>query len=165
MTALKQFLDDQFKIKNLGLVHYFLGLEVFSHSDGYVLHQHKYTSDFLEEFKCSHLSPISTPLDPSVKLTGDMGDLLPYPSLYRRLVGKMNFLQHTRPDIAYFVQHLSQFLQTPKVPHIHYDYSLAWSSSSFYLGQARSVFTLQLEGGVNGSPTSGPTTADAQQPN
>ncbi|XP_019262539.1 PREDICTED: uncharacterized protein LOC109240364 [Nicotiana attenuata] len=118
MTALKQFLDDQFKIKDLGLVHYFMGLEVSSHPDGYVLHQHKYTSDLLEEFKCSHLSPLSTPLDPSIKLTVDMGDPLPDPSIYRRLVGKLNFLQHTRPDVAYSVQHLSQFLQTPRVPHM-----------------------------------------------
>ncbi|XP_070041596.1 uncharacterized protein [Nicotiana tomentosiformis] len=91
MTTLKQFLDDQFKIKDL---------------------------DLLEEFKCSHLSPLSTPLDPSIKLIVDMDDPLPDPSLYRRLVGKLNFLQHTRPDIAYFVQHLSQFLQTPRVPHM-----------------------------------------------
>ncbi|XP_070035139.1 uncharacterized mitochondrial protein AtMg00810-like [Nicotiana tomentosiformis] len=118
MTALKQFLDDQFKIKDIGLVHYFLGFEVSSHSDGYVLHQHKYTSEFLGEFKCSHLSPLSTLQDPSIKLTVDMGDPLPDPSLYRRLVGKLNFLQHTRPDIAFSVQHLSQFLQTPRVPHM-----------------------------------------------
>lgn len=118
MNSLKSYLDDQFKIKDLGLVHYFLGLEITTHPQGYLMSQHKYTSDLFTEFNCHHFSPVVTPLDPSVKLTLDMGDPLHDPSLYRRLIGKLNFLQHTRPDISFFVQHLSQFLQQPQAPHM-----------------------------------------------
>nr|XP_016451355.1 PREDICTED: uncharacterized mitochondrial protein AtMg00810-like [Nicotiana tabacum] len=101
MNSLKSFLDDQFKIKDLGSVHYFLRLEITVHPQGYLISQHKYTTDLLTEFNCQHFSPVVTPLDPYVKLTLDMRDSLPDPSLYRRLIGKLNFLQHTRPDISF----------------------------------------------------------------
>ncbi|XP_019229585.1 PREDICTED: uncharacterized protein LOC109210598 [Nicotiana attenuata] len=122
IKSLKSFLDDQFKIKDLGSVHYFLGLEISKTppppSQGYIMSQHKYTNDLLAEFNCNYFSSVVTPLDPFVTLTLDMGDLLPDPSLYRSLIGKFNFLQHTRPNISFSVQHLSQFFQKPHVPHM-----------------------------------------------
>ncbi|XP_019258757.1 PREDICTED: uncharacterized protein LOC109236973 [Nicotiana attenuata] len=67
LTDLKKFLDNQFKIKDLGLVHYFLGLEISKQPAGYVMSQQKYASDLLAEFKCDHFSSVVTPLDPSSK--------------------------------------------------------------------------------------------------
>lgn len=64
MTDLKAFLDHQFRIKDLGSVHYFLGLEVFLVADGYVVHQHMYTADLLSEFHCMDSKPVTTLLDP-----------------------------------------------------------------------------------------------------
>lgn len=118
MLALRSFLDSQFKIKDLGPVHYFLGLEVHQTPHGYLINQLKYTQDLLHEFNCGSLTPVLTPLDFSVKLSLNEGDCLPDPSVYRRLVGKLNLLQHTRPDIAYSTQNLSQFLKDPRVSHM-----------------------------------------------
>lgn len=61
---------------------------------------------------------VLTPLDPLSKLVLDMGEPSSDPNTYRRLIGKLNFLRYTRPDISFSVPHLSQFLQNPQVPHI-----------------------------------------------
>lgn len=74
--------------------------------------------DLLQEFDCNQDSPVTCPLDYNTKLTPEAGALLGYPSTYRRLIGKLNFLTNTKPDIAFSVQHLSQFLQQPREPHM-----------------------------------------------
>lgn len=117
LNSLKTFLDD-IKIKYLGSVYYFLGLEVIPHQQGYFMSQQKYISDLLAEFYCENFTPTSTLLDPSVKLDADIGDPISDPSTYRRLVGKLNFLQHTRSDVLFSIQHLSQFLQALHVTHM-----------------------------------------------
>lgn len=109
LLSIKEFLDHQFKIKDLGIVHYFLGLEVSHLPQVYLICQHNYTLDLLNEFNCQDFTPVLTPLDPSIKITLDMNAPVTDPNVYRRIVGKLNFLQHTRPDIAFSIQHLSQF--------------------------------------------------------
>nr|XP_016515674.1 PREDICTED: uncharacterized mitochondrial protein AtMg00810-like [Nicotiana tabacum] len=110
IADLEAFLDQQFRIKDRSSVHYFLGLEVSLVEGGYVVHQHKYTTDLLSEFHCLDAKPVTTPLVPQNKLHIDSSDPISDPSTYRRLIGKLNFLQHTKPDISFFVQHLSEFL-------------------------------------------------------
>lgn len=52
------------------------------------------------------------------KLSVDLGEPCPDPTIYRKLVDKLKFLQHTCPDISFVVKHLSQFLHCPRVPHL-----------------------------------------------
>jgi len=118
ISSLKSFLNSTFKIKDLGYAHYFLGIEVLRSPYGLLLTQRKYTMDLLQEFGCSHITSVIRPMDYNIKLRPDVGAPLHDPTIYMKLIGKLNFLPNTQPDIAFLVQHLSQFLQHPREPHL-----------------------------------------------
>lgn len=111
-------MSQSFHMKDLGPIHYFLGIEVSRSSDGFLLSQQKYTIDILHEFGMSNSKPLQIPLDTHLKLTPDKGDLLPDPSVYQRLLGKLIYLTITRPDIMFSVQLLTQFMQAPTTIHM-----------------------------------------------
>lgn len=71
----------------------------------------------LKEFAVTTLTPLPSPLSPHLQLKLDKGEALQDPMLYRRLVGKLNYLTHTRPDLSFAVQFLSQFMKDPRIPH------------------------------------------------
>lgn len=118
ISSLKAFLDLQFKIKDLGSLNYFLGIEDLHTSSGVLLHQKKFIYDLLAAFNSFYCSPVTCHLELNVKLKAKEGDLLPNPEEYRSLIGKLNFLTNTRPDLSFVVQHLSQFMKHPCLPHM-----------------------------------------------
>jgi len=117
IQQLKQQLQASFQMKDLGCLHYFLGLEVHTNSNGIFLHQQKYTEDLISLAGLQSATPVDTPLEVNVKYHRDQGDLLPNPLLYRQLVGSLNYLTITRPDISFAIQQVSQFMHTPR--HLH----------------------------------------------
>ncbi|RVX16620.1 Retrovirus-related Pol polyprotein from transposon RE2 [Vitis vinifera] len=93
------------------------GIEIAQSSSGVVLSQRKYALDILEETGMLGCKPVDTPMDPNVKLIPGQGEPLGDPGRYRRLVGKLNYLTITRPDISFPVNVVSQFLQSPCDSH------------------------------------------------
>ncbi|KAL2227775.1 UNVERIFIED_CONTAM: Retrovirus-related Pol polyprotein from transposon RE1 [Sesamum indicum] len=110
LHSVKHYLDRLFTIKDLGPAQYFLNLELARSPHGLQVTQRKYLHDILSYSSMLHVVPASTPFPFSLKLTHDRGALLPDPSRYRRLIGRLLYLGFTRPDISFAVQQLSQFL-------------------------------------------------------
>ncbi|XP_050941515.1 uncharacterized mitochondrial protein AtMg00810-like [Cucumis melo] len=104
-------------MKDLGSFNYFLGLEVYRRSNGYLLSQAKYASDLLVRSRITNSNIASTSLDLNVHLTPYDGVPLEDVSLYRQLVGSLIYLTVTRPDIAYVVHIVRQFMTAPRTIH------------------------------------------------
>ncbi|KAI3515646.1 hypothetical protein L1887_14547 [Cichorium endivia] len=109
-------LNHEFAIKDLKELNYFLGLEISYTDNGLFLTQTKYARDILIRAELLDSKPVSTPLAPHESFTIDG---LPYsdPTLYRSLVGALQYLTITRPDLSYAVNQVSQFLHAPTVHH------------------------------------------------
>ncbi|KAK2375797.1 putative mitochondrial protein [Trifolium repens] len=114
---IKAVLDVAFKIKNLGQLKYFFGLEVAHSKQGITVSQRKYCLDMLKDSGFLGSKPASTPLDTSIKLHSTAGSPYSDISSYRRLVGRLLYLNTTRPDIAFATQQLSQFMHAPTTVH------------------------------------------------
>nr|CAN78142.1 hypothetical protein VITISV_015958 [Vitis vinifera] len=117
IQKLKQHFFTHFQTKDLGKLKYFLGIEIAQSSSGVVLSQRKYALDILEETGMLDYKPVDTLMDPNVKLVPGQGEPLGDPGRYRRLVGKLNYLTITRPDISFPMSVVSQFLQSPCDSH------------------------------------------------
>jgi histone deacetylase 1/2 len=118
-NALLKDLEMEFALKDLGELHYFLGNDVKKNSDGLVLSQEKYAEDIIKRAGMNHSKPINTPLSSVEKLSVAKGEQLgPEDSTkYRRIVGAMQYLTLTRPDISFAVNKVCQFLHAPTTVH------------------------------------------------
>ncbi|KAJ9549004.1 hypothetical protein OSB04_021547 [Centaurea solstitialis] len=107
----------EFPVKRLGELSYFLGIEVAKFSDGIHLSQRKYITDLLESTHMINAKPVQTPMASSTVLSATDGRDLADPKLYRSVVGSLQYLSFTRPDISFAVNKVCQFLHAPKDSH------------------------------------------------
>ncbi|XP_061369785.1 uncharacterized mitochondrial protein AtMg00810-like [Gastrolobium bilobum] len=112
------FLDQQFKIKDLGTLHFFLGLEVTRSQKDIVLNQRKYALELVSDAGLLAVKPMSSPMDSSIRLAHDQGSPLADAASYRRLIGRLLYLTTTHHDISFAVHHLSQFGSKPIDIHL-----------------------------------------------
>ena len=109
-------LNSEFATKDLGSLNYFLGLEATSTIDGIFISQLKYARDILTRAQLLDSKPVHTPMIVSHHLTSD-SPAFSDPTLYRSLIGALQCLTITRPDIAHAVNFVSQFLHAPTADH------------------------------------------------
>jgi hypothetical protein len=117
--VLLQQLGQEFALKDLGDLSFFLGIEVRRTKDGIILTQKKYAADLLKKVGMSNCKGVPTPLATSEKLSDTVGTALgpEYVTRYRSTVGALQYLTLTRPDLAFPVNKLCQFLHSPTMVH------------------------------------------------
>ncbi|XP_023728755.2 uncharacterized mitochondrial protein AtMg00810-like [Lactuca sativa] len=118
IQQIKAQLDNAFSIKDLGQLKYFLGIEVAKTENGLVLSQRKYVLDILQDSGMLGCKPSKFPIEQNVKLDRGENEEKVDSRQYRRLVGRLLYLQATRPDITYSVNILSQFVADPRRNHL-----------------------------------------------
>ncbi|KAG8484431.1 hypothetical protein CXB51_022868 [Gossypium anomalum] len=110
-------LDAQFSLKDLGRLNYFLGIEVQYTSTGVSLNQRKYISDLLRKASMEKSNAAPTPMVTTAQLSAHTGTPVADAHLYRSLVGALQYVVITRPDIAYAVNKVCQFMHQPQDIH------------------------------------------------
>jgi hypothetical protein len=102
---------------DMGLLHFFLGLEISQDESGIKLSQDKYARDLLERFQMTDCKSSLNPFLSEFKLEDGEETPLVDSTLYRQLVGSLFYLTHSRTDLSYAVGVVSRFMQEPHELH------------------------------------------------
>ncbi|XP_016204905.1 uncharacterized protein LOC107645405 [Arachis ipaensis] len=119
LCKVQQILESLFKLKVLGNLKYFLGLELARSPEGIVLSQRKYTLNILEDTNFNDAKATLLPTETNLRLSASDGELLDDPVIYRSIIGRFMYLTISRPDITYVVFTLSQFWSQSHSTHLH----------------------------------------------
>jgi hypothetical protein len=118
IAKFKEQMSSRFKMSDLGLLCFYLGIEVQQGEHGISLSQAGYARKVLERAGMDSCNPCHTPMEARLKLsktsTGEPVDV----TEYRGLVGCLRYLVHTRPDIAFAVGYVSRFMERPTSEHL-----------------------------------------------
>ena len=117
---IQQFIDEMqkvFEMTDLGLMQYFLGIEVKQSNKGIFICQQKYTYDILKNFNMEECKPMCTLMVTSEKLSNDPDAKKVDEGLYRSLIRSILYLTATRPDIVFVVSILSRYIHSPSEKH------------------------------------------------
>jgi histone deacetylase 1/2 len=134
-----------FALKDLGALHYFLGIEVKKVHDGIILSQEKYANELLSRVNMKICKAVDTPLSVSEKLSLTEGEALSSDdsTRYRSIVGALQYITLTRPDIAFSVNKVCQFLHAPTTVH--------WTAVKRILRYLKGTLSLGLRLSKSGS--------------
>ena len=112
LHRLIQLLSSEFKLRDLGVVHYFLRIEVQPTAMGLMLRQHKYILDILTRAGMTSCKPVDTPISTS-KVTILPDPLFSDPTCFRQIVDALQYLTFMRPNICFAINKVCQFMHAP----------------------------------------------------
>lgn len=124
LERLKKRLAADFEIKDLGALKYFLGMEFARCEEGIYVNQRKYVLDLLDGTGLLGCKPAETPIEPNLKLQPSKDEEVLNREQYQRLIGRLIYLSHTCPDMAFAVSMVSQFINEPGQKHFDAAYRI-----------------------------------------
>ena len=107
ITDTKRKLATKFEMKDLGMMHYFIGMEVWQNADGISLGQGKYAVEILKRFRMMDCKAMTTPMASNLKLLSDASSNLVDATMYHQIIGSLMYLMNMIPDIFFVVNTLS----------------------------------------------------------
>lgn len=113
MTRLVEELSNTFAMKDMGEIHYFLGIQAQYHDQGLFLNQTTYAEEILYEAGMAAANPVPTPLPSRLDDVFKDTELFSEPTYFRSLAGKLQYLTLTRPDIQFAVNFVCQRMHSP----------------------------------------------------
>ncbi|XP_015583912.2 uncharacterized mitochondrial protein AtMg00810-like [Ricinus communis] len=124
LASLKKKLSQDFEIKDLGALKYFLGMEFTRSREGIFVNQRKYILDLLNETGLLGCKAVETLTEVNLKLNLAKPEDIIEKERFQCLVGRLIYLSHTRPDIAFAVSMISQFMHSPGQEHFEVAYRI-----------------------------------------
>jgi hypothetical protein len=117
VAVFKEEMKVTFQMSDMGLLSFYLGIEVHQGDTAITLRQTAYAKHVVELVGLTHYNPALTPMEERLKLSRDSTTEDVDATQYRRLVGSLRYLAHTRSDLAFSVGYVSQFMQRPTTEH------------------------------------------------
>ncbi|KAG6499007.1 hypothetical protein ZIOFF_038763 [Zingiber officinale] len=114
----KEVMTKEFEMTNIGLMTYYLGIEVNQREDGSFISQAGYVREILKKFKMDNSKSINTPVKCGVKLSEHDEEEKVNPTCFKSLVGSLRYLTCTRPDILYAIGLVSRYIEDPTTTHL-----------------------------------------------
>ena len=118
VSSIIEQLSHRFSVKDMGQLHFFLGMEVIPTTTSLFLSQHKYIIDLLTKLNMHGAKEVTTPLSTTTVLKLLDGTSSVDSIEYMSIIGALQYLSLTRPDISFAVNKLFQFMHKPTVTHL-----------------------------------------------
>jgi hypothetical protein len=118
ITQFKAEMKEIFRMSDLGLLSYYLGIEVHQDENGITLRQATYADKLLERSGLQDCNPMLAPMESRLKLSKESTAPAVNATEYRRIIGGLRYLIHTRPDLSFVVGYLSRFMESPHEDHL-----------------------------------------------
>lgn len=113
----KMEMEKRFEMTNLGKLTYYLGIEVSQGIEGIKIKQEAYALKVLKAMGMHDCNPVHVPMDPNVKYSKAEDEPETDDTDYRKVVGCLRYLTHSRPDLSYSVGIVSRYMQSPRESH------------------------------------------------